>query len=108
VNANIDLGPPTTYPRPNKWWDLSCGIHHLGFIVWDFSLLSCFCQHLLIVALVPFVFGFSMHLLGYHRPLSYGCAIFECGGVLVSTRSTLTTLVTHVLSSCSRYGTMGH
>jgi hypothetical protein len=74
----------------------------------------------LIVALVPFVFGFSVHLLGYHCPLSiwhncplsYGCAIFECGGVLVSTRSTLTTLVTLVLSSRSTIplaiGTMGH
>jgi hypothetical protein len=29
-------------------------------------------------------------------------------GLLVSTPSTLTTLVTLVLSSCSRYGTMGH
>jgi hypothetical protein len=35
VDADISLGPPTTYRRPNKWWDLSCGIHHLGFLVWD-------------------------------------------------------------------------
>jgi hypothetical protein len=48
----------------------------------------------LIVALVPVVFGFSVHLLGCHCPLSFGCATFECGGVLVSTRSTLTTIVT--------------
>jgi hypothetical protein len=33
VDANIGLGPPRTYPRPNKWWDLSCVIHHLGFLV---------------------------------------------------------------------------
>ena len=51
---------------------------------------------LLIVAFVPVVFGFSVHLLGCHCPLSFGCAIFECGGVSVSTRSTLTTLVTLV------------
>jgi hypothetical protein len=51
----------------------------------------------LIVTLVPFVFGFSVHLLGCHCPLSFGCAIFECGGVMVFTRSTLTTLVTLVL-----------
>jgi hypothetical protein len=35
MDADIGLGPPTTYPRPNKWWDLSCGIPHLGFLVWD-------------------------------------------------------------------------
>jgi hypothetical protein len=29
----------------------------------------------LIVALVPFVFGFSVHLLGCHCPLSFGYAI---------------------------------
>jgi hypothetical protein len=56
---------------------------------------------LLIVAFVPVVFGFSVHLLGCHCPLSFGCAIFECGGVSVSTRSTLTTLVT-LLSRSSR------
>ncbi len=27
VDADIGLGPPTTYPRPNKWW-----IYHVGFI----------------------------------------------------------------------------
>ncbi len=50
----------------------------------------------LIVALVPVVFGLSMHLLECHCPLSFGCVIFECGGVLVSSRSALTTLVTLV------------
>jgi hypothetical protein len=79
----------------------------LFFQVFPFFLLIFGYIHL-IVALVPFVFGFSMHLLGCYCALSFGCAMFECGGVLVSTRSTLTTLVTLVSYSCSCYGTMGH
>ena len=94
------------------------GFHSLGLVVLDFSSLEILLEDsiswlkfiffqvfpflfllffgyiYLIVALVPFVFGFSVHLLGCHCPLSFGCAIFECGGVLVSTHSTLTTLVT--------------
>ena len=93
------------------------GFHSLGFVVWIFALWNSFGRQCflaedsllsslpfflifgyiyLIVTLVPVVFGFSMHLLGCHCPLSFGCAIFECGGVLVPpTRSTLTTLGSH-------------
>ena len=45
----------------------------LFFRVFPFSF--AFGYIYLIVALVPFVFGFSVHLLGYHCPLSFGCAI---------------------------------
>ncbi len=65
----------------------------LFFRVFPFSFV-CFCYIYLIVALVPFVFGFSVHLLGCHCPLSFGYTTFECGGVLVSTISILPTLVT--------------
>ena len=100
ADANISLGPPTPHPRP-----LRCGLFPSGSIGFFCSLeillgdsfswlkvlffqvlpfLFCIGYIYLIVALVPFVFGFSAHLLGYHCPLSYGCAKFKCGGVLVS------------------------
>jgi len=89
--------------------------HSLGFVVWiictleilledSFSWLkvlffrvfpfSLFFGYIyLIVAFVPVVFGFSVHLLGdvivhSHLAVPYS----SVGGVLVSTRSTLTTL----------------
>ena len=75
------------------------GFHSLGFVVLDFSSLEILLEdsvswlkfiffrvfpfffffffrlHLLIVALIPFVFVFSVHLLGYHCPLSFGYTI---------------------------------
>jgi hypothetical protein len=45
------------------------------FRVFPFLFLLFFGYIYLIVALVPFVFGFSVHLLGCHCPLSFGYAI---------------------------------
>jgi hypothetical protein len=115
-DADIGLGPPMTFPRPHKWWVLLCGVYHVGFIIWDLLFriycLGLFYFVLLLTTSFDCYFGSScVRVLraspGYHCPLPFGCVIFECGGVSVSTHSTLTTLVTLVLFSCSRYGMMG-
>ena len=96
------LGPPTTYPRPHKWvfimWGSSCVLKDSSFGIYCMGFFSFI---LFLTASFDCCFGFfCVQALcaspGYHCPLSFGCAIFECGGVSVYTCSTLTTLVTTV------------